>query len=67
VSTQRSTSSALVCSCGYRILCELRQEGERLGLPVFFDDQPASETRGQQVRSCAGCGQSLGLHMLQAR
>jgi hypothetical protein len=59
--------AALVCSCGYRILCELRQEGERLGLQVFFDDQPASVTRGQQVRSCPGCGQSLGLHMLQAR
>jgi hypothetical protein len=59
--------AALVCSCGYRILCELRQEGERLGLPVFFDDQPASESRGQQVMSCPGCGQSLGLHMLQAR
>ena len=59
--------AALVCSCGYRILCELRQEGERLGLPVFFDDQPASETCGQQVMSCPGCAQSLGLHMLQAR
>jgi hypothetical protein len=59
--------AALVCSCGYRILCELRQEGERLGLQVFFDDQPASETRGQQVMSCPGCAQSLGLQMLQAR
>ena len=59
--------AALVCSCGYRILCELRQEGERLGLQVFFDDQPASESRGQQIRSCPGCGQSLGLHMLQTR
>ena len=57
--------TALLCSCSYQILCELRGEGKRLGFPVFFDDQPASETHGEQPTSCPGCGQSLGLHMLQ--
>jgi hypothetical protein len=59
--------AALLCACSYQILCEIREEGERLGLPVFFDDGPQSETRGQQVRSCPGCRQRLGLHMLRAQ
>ncbi len=58
---------ALLCRCSYQVLCELRQEGERLGFQVFFDDQPQSETRGQQLISCPRCGQRLGLHMLQAQ
>jgi hypothetical protein len=59
--------AALLCTCTHRILCEVRREGERLGLPTFFDDAPESETRGKQVRSCPGCGQRLGLHLLQAQ
>jgi hypothetical protein len=59
--------AALLCSCSYHILCEVRPEGERLGFPIFFDDGPESETRGQQVRSCPGCGEKLGLHLLRAQ
>jgi hypothetical protein len=57
----------LLCACTYQILCEVRDEGERLGTLGFFDDGPQSETRGQRVTSCPGCGQRLGLHVLQAR
>ena len=58
--------AALLCACSYQILCEVREEGERLGTLIFFDDRPESETRGQQVSNCPGCGQKLGLHLLQA-
>jgi hypothetical protein len=41
-------------------------QGERLGFLMFFDDGLESETRGKQVSTCPGCGQKLGLHLLQA-
>jgi hypothetical protein len=59
--------ASLLCTCAYQILCEVREEGERLGTLVFFDDRPESETRGKQLTSCPGCGQKLGLHMLRAQ
>jgi hypothetical protein len=59
--------AALLCQCTYQIACEVRAVGERLGLLMFFDDEPASETRGQQVSSCPGCGQELRLHLLRAQ
>ena len=59
--------AALLCTCTYQILCEVRAEGERLGFPVFFDDGPESRTRGQQVTSCPRCGEKLGLHLLRAQ
>jgi hypothetical protein len=54
-------ATALRCVCGYSILCEVRSAGERLGLLVFQDNEPASETYGQRVESCPGCGEQLGL------
>jgi hypothetical protein len=54
----------LRCACGYSILCEVRPEGERVGYLAFFDGEPASETYGERVKSCPGCGQQLGLPML---
>jgi hypothetical protein len=57
--------AALLCACSYRILCEVSLQGERLGLLTFFDDGLESETRGQKVSNCPGCGQKLGLHLLQ--
>ena len=66
VSTLKGLAT-LLCSCSYHILCELRREGERLGSVVFFDDGPQSETRSQQVTSCPGCGEKLGLHLLRAQ
>ena|SRR5215207_3240190 len=54
------------CVCTYPILCEVRQAGGRLGFPVFFDDGPESETRGERVSSCPGCGRALGIHLLRA-
>jgi hypothetical protein len=58
--------AALLCSCSYRILCKVSPQGERLGFLMFFDDGLESETRGKQVSTCPGCGQKLGLHLLQA-
>jgi hypothetical protein len=54
------------CVCTYPILCEVRREGRRLGFPVFFDDGPESETRGERVSGCPGCGRTLGIHLLRA-
>ena len=65
--TMQERLARLPCACTYQILCEVRQEGKRLGILTFFDDGPESETCGQQVMSCPGCGQRLGLHLLQAR
>jgi hypothetical protein len=59
--------ATVLCACSYQIRCEVRDAGERLGFPMFFDDEPQSETRGQQVRSCPGCGEKLGLHLLRAQ
>ena len=54
------------CVCTYPILCEVTREGRRLGFPVFFDDGPESETRGERVSGCPGCGRALGIHLLRA-
>jgi hypothetical protein len=59
--------AALLCACGYRILCEVRAEGQRLGFAMYLDDGPESEGRGQRVRLCPGCGDELGLHLLRAQ
>lgn len=32
-----------------------------MGFVDFFDDEPDSESRGQRVRECPGCGERLGL------
>ncbi len=53
--------TTLLCACAYRILCEVRREGERLGFLVFFDGEKASETYQERVESCPRCGERLGL------
>ena len=57
----------LQCPCGYAILCEVRSLMERLGAAVFFDDEPTSETYGEQVKSCPGCGEQLAFLTLLLR
>ena len=32
-----------------------------MGLLVFFDDEPTSETLGERIRECPGCSERLGL------
>jgi hypothetical protein len=54
-------ATRLLCECGHNIFCAVRQEGERLGLLVFFDDEPTSETLGERIRECPGCSERLGL------
>jgi hypothetical protein len=34
---------------------------------ALFDDEPASDARGERVRECPGCGAALGLHALAPR
>jgi hypothetical protein len=41
---KEAATTTLLCACAYRILCELRREGERLGFLVFFDGEKTSET-----------------------
>jgi hypothetical protein len=42
--------------------CAARRE--HIGFLVFFDGEPTSETYGQRVKSCPGCGKQLGLSVL---
>ena len=55
---------AMHCACGHGIFCILEREGERLGFLAFFDDEPASSTRGERVEHCPGCGKRLAIHSL---
>lgn len=54
-------ATAVVCSCGHRLACEVARLGERLGFVYFLDDEPDSDTRAERVRDCPGCGLRLGL------
>jgi hypothetical protein len=54
----------LHCVCDHGILCEVQPAGERIGFLAFFDDEPTSETYGQQVKDCPRCSEQLGLHVL---
>ena len=54
-------ATALHCVCGHSICCEVRSTGERLGFLAFLDNEPASETYGQRIENCPGCGERLGL------
>ena len=51
--------ATLQCACGYAILCEVRSLIERLGAAAFFDHELSSETYGERVKSCPGCGEQL--------
>ncbi len=57
----REGRTALRCVCGHALLCEVRSAGEGIGFLVCFDDEPTSETRGQQVKSCPSCDERLRL------
>jgi hypothetical protein len=59
--------AALLCPCAYRIFCVVRRESERLGSLVFFDDDPTSQTHGERIHECPGCGERLGLLLLSAQ
>ncbi len=50
---------ALQCPCGYAILCDVRCFRERLGTLAFLDNEQTSQTYGERVRSCPGCGEQL--------
>jgi hypothetical protein len=63
VQQQEEAAVALRCGCGHSILCEQMRHGERLGFLAFFDNEPTSETRGERVKSCPGCGEQLGFLM----
>jgi hypothetical protein len=63
VQQQQEAATTLRCACGHGILCELMRQGKRLGFLAFFDDEPTSETRGERVESCPGCGEQLGVLM----
>lgn len=62
-----TTEAKLRCVCGHSILCEVRSGGERIGYLAFFDDEPKSETCGQRVERCPGCGEQLGLPLFFRR
>ncbi len=55
----RLEAATLQCPCGYAIVCEVWSLMERLGAAVFFDDELSSETYGERVKSCPGCGEQL--------
>ena len=64
---EETTEAKLRCVCSYRILCEVRPWGERIGFLAFFDDEPASGTYTQRVESCPNCGEQLGLPLFFKR
>ncbi len=49
----------LQCPCGYAILCDVRCFRERLGTLAFLDNEQTSQTYGERVKSCPGCGEQL--------
>ncbi len=49
----------LQCPCGYPIVCEVQSLMGRLGAAIFLDEEPTSETYGETVKSCPGCGEQL--------
>jgi hypothetical protein len=57
-------ATRLLCECGQSICCAVRQEGERLGFLVFFDDQEVSKTYAEQVAYCPGCDARLDYPLL---
>jgi hypothetical protein len=57
-------ASTLQCPCAHDLLCEVRRLGERLGALAFFDNEPTSETYGERVENCPGCGEHLEFLML---
>jgi hypothetical protein len=64
ITAQVEEAAALRCGCGHGIHCEVRRAGEHLGFLVFVDDEPTSETCGERIESCPGCGEQLGFPML---
>jgi hypothetical protein len=52
--------ATLRCVCGHSIFCEVGTTGEYVGFLVFFDNEPTSETYGQQIECCPNCGEKLG-------
>lgn len=54
----------LRCECRHRIWSELwwKNSGEVL---LFFDDVAASESYGERVSVCPGCGRRLGGRVLE--
>ena len=51
--------ATLQCACGYAILCEVMRLGACLGTLAFSDNEPTSDTYGERVESCPGCGEQL--------
>ena len=49
------------CECGHDIRCALRSLGASLASLAFFDGRALSETHGEQVACCPGCGNRLAV------
>jgi hypothetical protein len=49
-------SGVIYCSCGHKLWCEARFEEEDLLRLIFFDNVESSETYGEQITQCPGCG-----------
>lgn len=48
-------TAVVYCSCAHKIRFEVRYE-EDLAYLGFFDDVETSETFGEQIGQCPGCG-----------
>jgi hypothetical protein len=46
---ETTVPTTLDCLCGYPVACQVVGEGECLGSLVFFDEEEASSTYGEQV------------------
>jgi hypothetical protein len=53
------------CGCAHKIRYEVRYEEDFVHL-AFFDDVETSETYGEQITQCPGCGyRSLAKRLLE--
>lgn len=58
---------ALLCVCGHAMSVLPKSTEEHLCILDFFDDELSSESFGERVLECPGCGERLGLHRLTGR
>ena len=57
----------LRCECGHDIRCVTRLSGSYLASLAFFDDRALSETHGEQIAFCPGCGVRPAVALLLGR
>ncbi len=63
---QEEEAAFVYCECGYRVLCVVRRQGERLGTLAFFDyaEEEVTDEAERCITHCSRCDARLGSHVL---